>query len=585
MSKKEFLILFFLLAATFLSLSPSLWGEFTNWDDQLHVLENPSVLLLNPKAILAIFQSAVNEIYIPLTTLSFAVEHHFFGFNPFVYHLDNLLLHLAVTALIFLLGLRMGLKERGAAAAALLFGIHPMHVESVAWITERKDVLYSFFYMLALCGYWRYLETNSRSAYSLSLLSGLLSILAKPMALSLPLILCLLDRFHGRKLNQKFILDKIPFLVYIIPIAWITYSLHTRIPGENVYQAILMWIWSFSFYLRMFFFPIDPSPLYPPPLPVSLTNPTHMMSAAIFLFTGICLWLWRKNKWFTFAVGYYVLSIFFLLRFDVDDGHIVADRFMYLPSVGFCLLFGFLIQQGFIRLEKRRLKKYIAIACMAILFLGLSVQTFSQCKIWNNSVTVWSEMLKDIPGNWFALYGRAKAYELEKQYDLALADYAHALLDKPDLIWVYENRGTMLYHLGREDEALKDFDKAAILDPRSAEVFNNRSLIYSNRKNYQAALTDLDKAIELKPDYLTAYRNRGLVYAAVKEYERALEDFDRGLVLDPSNAELYYCRSLAYVTTNRLDAAIENAVKARDFGYPGMDGYIDSLNQQRSTPH
>ena len=148
------------LLITFFSFMPSLNNSMTNWDDNEYITDNPYVITLNGDNIRSIFTTTVSEIYSPLTVLSFAIEYHFFKDNPFIYHFNNLILHVMITALIFFLALKLGLSLWGAGGAALLFGIHPMHVESVAWIAERKDVLYVFFYMLALNYYWGYLNPS-----------------------------------------------------------------------------------------------------------------------------------------------------------------------------------------------------------------------------------------------------------------------------------------------------------------------------------------------------------------------------------------------------------------------------------------
>jgi len=260
-----FIFLTVILTVVFFSYVPTLDNDFVLWDDDMHLLENISVRVLDFEHVGDIFKSTVNKIYIPLTTLSFAIEYHFFEYDPFVYHLDNLLLHLGVVAFIFWLGLRLGLPIAGSGIAALLFGIHPMHVESVAWVTERKDALYSFFYMAALLSYCRYLDfTKStpsfqiRKSYRLLVLSavfGILSILAKPMALSLPLILLLFDWFHRRKITGAAIFEKVPVTVAIAGITWISYVGHARIPGKNIVEGLLIWPWTFVFYLRQFLFP------------------------------------------------------------------------------------------------------------------------------------------------------------------------------------------------------------------------------------------------------------------------------------------------------------------------------------------
>ena len=186
------------LLLVILAFSPSLFNGFIKNDDPTHLLENVTLRALTFENFRAMFQSIVNVTYIPLTTASFAMEYHFFGYNPFIYHLDNLLLHLGVIVCVFIFLQRLSLSVVAAGIGALFFGIHPLRVESVAWITERKDVLYGFFYMLAILQYWDYAKSGKKQFYFLSLLWGFLSILAKPMALSLPLILLLCDWWMRR---------------------------------------------------------------------------------------------------------------------------------------------------------------------------------------------------------------------------------------------------------------------------------------------------------------------------------------------------------------------------------------------------
>lgn len=338
--KKDFILLF-ILGITFFSFSSSLDNDFTNWDDRAYLLGNQNVRGLDIYHITRIFTSVVLGNYNPLTIFSFAIEYHFFGYNSFIYHLDNLLLHLGVTALIFLFALQWGLNMRAAALATLLFGIHPMHVESVAWVTARKDVLYSIFYMLALCQYLRYLKHRRWGAYGLSICFCLMSLLAKPMALSLPLIFLVCDWFKERKLEMRIFIEKVPHLIFIIPIVWITYSLNVRIPGKDVLESALIWTWTLTFYIKKFLFPFILIPLYQLPEPISVFNDQYVISIGLSLFLVLGLFYLRKNRWFIFSFLFFFVSIFFLLRFDnLRDISIVADRFMYLPGLGFCVFFG-----------------------------------------------------------------------------------------------------------------------------------------------------------------------------------------------------------------------------------------------------
>jgi protein O-mannosyl-transferase len=210
-----------LIVFVFVVFSPCLKAGFIDLDDDGHILNNAVLQDLSLSSIKQIFTQTPNGTYIPLTILSFALEKHFFGFNPFVFHLDNLSFYTAIVVLVLLLARRMGLSIEAAFLAALIFAIHPMRVESVVWVTERKDVLYAFFYLLALHQYWSYLKTLSINYYFATVLFGILSILAKPMALSLPLILLVFDWFYGRSFNRRVLMEKVPILLYVIILAGI----------------------------------------------------------------------------------------------------------------------------------------------------------------------------------------------------------------------------------------------------------------------------------------------------------------------------------------------------------------------------
>ncbi|MFT7538133.1 MAG: hypothetical protein ACI9F2_000274, partial [Lysobacterales bacterium] len=194
---KNNILLTVVLFVVFLTFIPSLSNTFINWDDPGLLLNNLLVRSLGLDNILKIFTTPLIKIYTPLTIIFFAVEYHFFQYNPLVYHLNNLLLHLATTGLIYVFITQLGFNKRIAAFSALLFGIHPMHVESVAWVSQRKDVLYAFLYMLSLNYYMLYLRSKKKWHFFTVFILGMLSMFAKPMALSLPLILFLCDFFQG----------------------------------------------------------------------------------------------------------------------------------------------------------------------------------------------------------------------------------------------------------------------------------------------------------------------------------------------------------------------------------------------------
>jgi hypothetical protein len=475
--------IFILIAFVFVAFFPCLKADFINLDDGGHIVENPAVQVLSLDSIKQIFTQTVNKTYIPLTTLSFAIERHFFGFNSFVFHLDNLLIYAGVVILVLLLAKRMGLSLGAGFLAALIFAIHPMKVESVAWVTERKDVLYSLFYLLALHQYWSYLKTLSIKYYCSTIFLGFLSILAKPMALSLPLILLVFDWFYGRSLSKRILIEKAPFFLYAISVGWITYALNMRNGLAIIFpQGILIWFWSLGFYLWKFFSPFQASPYYVLPHPISIFYWPYLLSVMLMGGLGLLLFRFHKNKLFVFAFLYFFCSIFFLLRFDGKDFSAVSDRFMFLPSLGICFFIGSWVD--------RRIKSRWGTMLFYLLLVLMGIRTNYQCQVWHDSVSFWNEVIREYP-----YYYRA-----------------------------YNNRGAAFYQQERDDLALNDFNKAIALEPKAVKAYNNRGLIYYLKFEDRKALDDFNKAIFLDPTLPAPYMNRSLLKKAQKDYQQALQD-------------------------------------------------------------
>ena len=478
---------------------PSLKNNFTNWDDKANLLDNLQVKSLSLSNIQWMFSSTVEETYVPLTILSFAAEYHFFKFNPFIYHLDNLLLHLIVTMIIFYLGRQMGLSGRASFFTALIFGVHPMHTETVAWVTERKGLLYSTFFLLAWYSYGRYFLENNKRCYGLSLFFGLLSILAKPMAMSLPLILFLYDWFKGRKFNVMLLIEKIPFFLYIIPLAWLTYRLHVRIPVHDFIGSGLTWLWTLTFYIFQFIFPWRLTLLYELPKPLSILNYPYWLSILMVIGLIICFKRFHKNRWVTFGFLYYFLSIFYLLRYDAYDHCIVADRYLYLPSLGFCILSGYLIDQGFDKFSLKILNRIYRGIIIGIILL-LSFKSYNQSKIWNGGINLWLHDQKIYPMSFNAYYNLAQSYLEHGDVSRARQCYLKASSLNPSDEGPYVNLGLLENQQGHFQEALRYYKEALRVNPRSVEAYNNLGSLYLD----QASLSLAEENFRLACRYNTA---------------------------------------------------------------------------------
>lgn len=487
-------LLLLALAVTLTAFSGGISGEYLNWDDRVHHFQNPDVIHFTPANFFEPFRHLISKIYVPLTSLSFALEYQLFGADPHVSHLINLLLHLCNVGLVFAFARKIRLGNTAAFAAALLFGVHPMHVESVMWISERKDVLYSVFYLLAMMAYWDYLQDNDSKWRSRSILFFVLSMLAKPMALSLPLILILLDWFAGRKIGKKVLVEKIPFFAVAVLIGVVSYWFNARIPITNPAQAPLIWTWSFSFYLTKFIFPVMLSPLYYLPEPVYLFNPVYLISIIIFVVM-IFLLLFSRNRWFIFALLFYLLSIFFLLRFDAAvDKSVVADRFMYLPSLGICLAAGV-----FIEWLSQRPGKQLTGALIVVIFALLTVQTYRQCLVWQNSLNLWNRVIAFYPQEAKGYSYRANAYITLGNYRAAVNDLDRAVRLDEEEFTAYHQKGWLNFRRGRMEDALKNFNVCLGIRPDYVRALNARGVVYASTGRIPEAIADFSEALRINP--------------------------------------------------------------------------------------
>lgn len=566
LSKKKIVwVLLAVMAIVFLTFSPCLKNGFLNWDDTVHLTENQSIRLLDREHLAQIFQKNINKTYIPLTTLSFALEYKFFGDNPFPYHLDNVLLHLLVVLLIFLLAFELGLSTVGAGVAALLFGIHPMHVESVAWVTERKDVLYSVFYMLALLGYGKYLRHRGVSCwphpersprgirggavegsisnlfYCLSLAAGTLSMLAKPMAISLPLILLLCDWFAGRRWTKVVFFEKIPHFLFLGILAWLTYREHVRIPGDGFFEGILIWIWTFVFYLRQFFFPGVLMPIYHLPRPIEIFQLDYGLAVVIFVLILAVLFGFRRQRRLIFAVLFYFLSIFFLLRFDdAADINVVADRFMYLPSLGICLWVGFCGEKLWtsVPAKKSNVSKIAIVSVFILVAAVLSFRSFVQCKVWKNSLMLWRYQLLFHPHTPIALNNLANAIQDEPAFRRIEEEYRKILeLRKEGMSDEQIKISPSVVH---KIESLQQlYAKAIELDPQYVDAYYNWAKINQDIGKAEEAIELYHKTLSLNPGYKDAYFNLGRLYQQENDADKAVWAYNQTIQTDPENPDLY----------------------------------------------
>jgi tetratricopeptide (TPR) repeat protein len=577
--------LFALLLLTFAVYIPSLRNGFTNWDDNYYVTENPLVAHPDFQTVLT---TPVASNYHPLTIWSYALNYRISGLNPASYHWLNLLLHLANTSLVFLFVWRLS-KGRlwTTVATSLLFGIHPMHVESVAWIAERKDVLYAFFYLAGLIAYLRYLDRRRVVWLGAALLAFILSVASKPAAVVFPLTLLAIDYFRKRPLRGAVLLEKAPFLAISLIDGILTLRAQraagaiTEVWGP--FQKLLFACYGTVMYVVKLFVPVGLSAIYPyPRLGGGGLGPEFYVTlAALAVLLPAALYLGRRNRVILFGLAFFFLNIVLVLQFFAIGGAVMADRYTYLSYIGLLLALTWWLDERAEQLPRGLHLKPILAAAVILLVPASAFQTWKRCGVWRDAETLWNDTIQKYPHRIADAYNNRGYYYYHdvKRYDAAVADFDQglALNDKSSKLWV--NKGNTLAEMNQNDSALACFNRAIQIQPDDAEALNNRGALWLRKEDLTRALADFSRAIELNPAYRDAYANRSLAFFRLRECEKSVADSRRAIQLDPGHPENYLqfgTIALALQQLNRHREAIpeyDEAIRTAPPGEPRLGAY------------
>lgn len=565
--------------ATFLVYLPSARYGFVSFDDLRYVPGNTAIRSIDAAFIKLIFTTVIASNWHPLTIFSYALDYSLWGNAPSGYHIENIVWHSANAALVFFLAVRLfaarGFKGAGAAyaalSAALVFGLHPTHVESVSWVSERKDVLSGFFFILSVLAYLGYAgpAPGKKPLYYLaSLLCFVLAALAKPMAVTLPVVLLLLDYYPLERIRTgpvKVFAEKVPFFAVSLLVSALTLWAQSyggaikAVSTFSLSKRVFLSVKAPVFYIWKTLWPFKLSPIYMPPVDTSLASAGFVLSLAFVLaVTAFCLYAARKNRSYLAAWLYFIVTLLPVIGIIQVGDQAAADRYTYLPSLGPVLLAAAGARSVFTRLKGPGTRA-LAAAFLLLLSTLLAARTVSQQSVWKDSVSLWTHVLEvegEVP---LAYNSRGLVYQEMGDHQKAIADFNRAIELDPGYAFPYNNRGYSYQKMNDREKAQRDYDKAIELNPKIANPYNNRGLLYYDHDEFEKAVRDFRKAIELDPKLLNSYMNLGLAYMELGRFTEALGAFDAGLRLSPTQPDLLVNRGFLYMT---LD---EYAKAAADF--------------------
>lgn len=545
-SQRRFWLLALVLAAVTAAIYSAVLGhDFISFDDGDYVTQNPRVYQgLSLRSAVWAFTGIHACNWHPLTTLTHLLDSELFELNPAGHHFTNLLLHLANTVLLFAALRRLtGAMWRSAIVAAL-FAWHPLHIESVAWVSERKDVMCGLFWTLGMLLYANYAKQPSRRGYLWVLACFAGGLMSKAMMVTFPCVLLLLDFWPLRRVrfgnvesdgnatvipvrSWKFLLlEKIPFFLLTAAASAVTFLIQHR-AGATVsldYLPLTRRVQNAAVagaeYLRKMIWPHDLAIFYPHPH----VFPTGLLAGAILLLvvvTAVVLWRWRRQSYLLVGWLWFLGTLFPVIGIVQVGNQSLADRYTYLPLIG---VFVALVWGGAEIVARRPALRRPLSAVIVLVLAACLVLTHFQLRTWRNSIELFS----------------------------------HALAVTKDNFVARDNLGMALDSVGRTEEGIEHVKQAIQLAPQAVFPLNNLGWIYARQGKYDEALRLYQAALQLKPDFRQVYNNLGIMYASLERWDEAIQQYQTYLRFDPERADVHYRLGAVLVRVNRLEEAMNH---------------------------
>lgn len=562
--RQTWLVCLALTAAILAAYRPLWHAQFVLFDDNDYVYRNDMVMkgLAWPGIVWALTTFRASNWH-PLTWISHMADVQLYGLNAAGHHVTNLLLHIANSILLFLLLRRMTGAQWPSALAAGFFALHPMHVESVAWIAERKDVLSTFFWLLTVCAYSRYVQESRKGFYILSILLFALGLMAKPMLVTLPFVLLLLDYWPLRRPDvsvPRLVLEKIPYFILAAASCELTIIAQRHAATLNSLETVPLSLRlesvpiAYMFYLVKTIWPTRLAVLYPRP---AVVPPGEVLLATLILavITAWVVWRGRKQRFLPVGWLWFIGMLAPVIGLVQAGDLFIADRYDYLSSVGLFIIVIWGARDWMPRLGARP-----AAIAAGLALAGCAAATSLQAGYWVNSETLFKHALSITKDNAIIENNLGLALFLEQRYDESLPHLLRAVNLNPRDGRSHYNLGNLYLAQGRVADALTQYDIEVQLTPQEPVAQFNFGKVLLDNNLPADALAHLERAVQLSPQsaeyhriFADACRRTGHETEAERQYEKSLE-------INPNNAEA--AAALAWMLATSPDAALRNGARA-----------------------
>jgi len=559
--RKDFLFCAILTIVVLSVFYPSLDNGFVEWDDDLFLRDNVLIKSISLKNIGRMFSSFHSGLYKPILMLVYAVEYHFFQLNPFIYHFNNLLLHMINVVIVFYLVQKISNDSIVSFLTALLFGIHPMHVESVAWVSDRKDLLSTFFILAALASYLRYIDKRNSGAYLKVAFLFICSLLVKPTGVTFPFLLFALDYLKNRRIDKNAIFEKIPLLclaavMIMVSVYGVSSVLRSNIsvnfPGNIIYAAYTIY-----FYINKLFLPVNLSCYYGYPSSfVDLGLPAVIMS--IVVLTGLVSMViikFKKDRHMVFGILFFFITLLPVMQIVKSGRSVVNDRYTYLSYIGLFIIISRVIVNIFNRYSKFRM---ILAPILLVWILTLGLLSNQRIEVWSDSLSLWEDAHMKRPMEYIPYLNKGVAYYKKGMLKEAMQDFKRAMLLDNNNVLVHTNLGVLYCRMKEYEKGIFHLKRAISINPDHADAYYNLGSAYYGQGKLDLAMSNYTIAIEKNPFKIKAFIDRGTIFGIQGKVDDAIRDFTKVIEFDPYRYIGYHNRGLAYYRKGLYQKAIKD---------------------------